>query len=620
MNESRSQRTTIRTTRLIIPLALAIGAMLGVTPAAGQFEGVYGGPECVDGGEAIAEAYAACGYIAGYLSVGYTYSTRTGNCRSDKDVFLNQTDAGGGPQWQYTVDFGGNDHAYDVKRTSDSGFIVVGTTENLPPAEETNCFDSTTATNDIFLLKLDKCGTLQWSKVYGTRDGVEYGYEVIEVTVGANAGDFVVAGSTQTGSSGRDALIFRTSPTGALLWDQTYGSTSGMEEFFSLTEATAGAQPSGDIIATGRIRNVTTGLWDLYLVRVNSANGTIGAAPQGSISYGGAWPEMGTSVIELQMPPNAGDIVVTGWAEARPPAFPFTSREILVLKTGANVCAGPTADMLYGDQGTGTDAGMSIREITGTGTPGNLIITGQTAVQVGFGSNDAFLMEIVPAAVVFPVVTPALGIWAPGLGFKVYGGTGFDIGRSVLDDGTDYVFTGSERSNKAGGTPADPEQLYLVKASAAGASAGCEKSPTPLTTVPGFAWICNPSTLGPVLDTCDPDPVFDTISYDTLVCGGSAPRWHVPGYMEEVSGPTLAAFSPNPLHQGDPLRITLETADPATTSITVYDLAGAALFRSGDDIGSSLSIDTTDWPVGVYFVSVKSGDHVHREKVVILDE
>lgn len=90
----------------------------------------------------------------GFIACGLTDSGGSGNY----DAFLVKTDIVGKVQW--TKAFGGNqdDEASWIEQTNDSGFIFTGYT--------------TTNRNgvDIWLVKLDKKGTVQWEKTFGSED------------------------------------------------------------------------------------------------------------------------------------------------------------------------------------------------------------------------------------------------------------------------------------------------------------------------------------------------------------------------------------------------------------------------------------------------------------------
>lgn len=142
----------------------------------------------------------------GFVIVGRTWMQHTASI----DVLLVRTDAEGQTKWVKT--FGGvfKDEGYAVEQTSDGGFIVTGSTESY-----TNGF------NDVWLIKTDGDGTMQWSRSFG---GTSYdsGQDVIE----CRSGGYLVAGYTQISITGRwFAWLIRTDELGNEIWSKLYGGS-----------------------------------------------------------------------------------------------------------------------------------------------------------------------------------------------------------------------------------------------------------------------------------------------------------------------------------------------------------------------------------------------------------
>src|SRR5436189_3357196 len=68
----------------------------------------------------------------------------------------------------YTYGGSNNDYARQIISTSDSGYIVVGTTSSFG-----------VPLTDIYLIKTDSNGVKQWSHFYGG-DQIEWGYAIRE--------------------------------------------------------------------------------------------------------------------------------------------------------------------------------------------------------------------------------------------------------------------------------------------------------------------------------------------------------------------------------------------------------------------------------------------------------
>ena len=113
------------------------------------------------------------------------------------DVFLLKTDASGNLQWAKTFGGGALDVAYSVQQTSDGGYIVAGFTGSFG------------AGGDVFLVKADALGNLQWDKTLGGSD-YEEAYSVQQTSNGG----YIMAGRTVSFGAGNDVFLFKTDTNG----------------------------------------------------------------------------------------------------------------------------------------------------------------------------------------------------------------------------------------------------------------------------------------------------------------------------------------------------------------------------------------------------------------------
>ena len=112
----------------------------------------------------------------GYIVAGFTVSFGAGWA----DIFLIKTYVNGNVQWAKTYGGTGDDVAFSVQHTSDGGYIVVGYTESFGASYR-----------DIFLIKTDANGNLQWAKTYGGTGG-----ESANSVRQTSDGGYIVAGGT----------------------------------------------------------------------------------------------------------------------------------------------------------------------------------------------------------------------------------------------------------------------------------------------------------------------------------------------------------------------------------------------------------------------------------------
>ena len=119
-------------------------------------------------------------------------------------------DPNGTPDWQNT--YGGNnlstDVANSIMQTKDGGYIVAG--ERRPQNQN----------KDIWLLKLDANGIIDWQKAYGDSDSDSA--NSIQQT---EDGGYIVAGSTDSyiyPTTEIDPWILKLNPDGTVAWQKKY--------------------------------------------------------------------------------------------------------------------------------------------------------------------------------------------------------------------------------------------------------------------------------------------------------------------------------------------------------------------------------------------------------------
>ncbi|OPL19327.1 MAG: hypothetical protein AVO35_11315 [Candidatus Aegiribacteria sp. MLS_C] len=141
----------------------------------------------------------------GFAMVGFTSSAGAG----EDDVWLVRTDSSGNMLWQQTYGGTSDDRGYSLAQTSDGGFILGGWT-----------FSFGAGMADIWLIKTDGNGNLEWDREFGTTSGFERCYPVIQTSDGS----YVIAGETDNnGTTYSDIWLLKTDGDGDILWDSTFG-------------------------------------------------------------------------------------------------------------------------------------------------------------------------------------------------------------------------------------------------------------------------------------------------------------------------------------------------------------------------------------------------------------
>jgi hypothetical protein len=170
------------------------------------------------GGPGYDEAFSVIQTVdGGYAVVGQTHSFSAGYA----DFWLVKTDEYGNMMW--TQKYGGTE--YDIPssviQTSDGGYALAGTTNDTPRPE----------IYDFWLVKTDAYGNMEWSKQYGGLDQ-EHAYSVIQTSDGG----YALAGDTNLfDADGRDVWLVKTDAHGNMEWSKTYDGP-GADVAYSLVQ------------------------------------------------------------------------------------------------------------------------------------------------------------------------------------------------------------------------------------------------------------------------------------------------------------------------------------------------------------------------------------------------
>jgi hypothetical protein len=204
-------------------------------------------------------------------------------------VALNDT---GGIMWQSSLGGTGGESASKVIKTSDGGFMVLGTT-----ASSNGDVSFNHGMNDIWLVKLDAFTGLQWEKTYGGSDG-DMGESIIETS----SGGYCVAGYTFSNDGdvsdnhgNYDGWVINVDSAGNLLWQKTLGG-SGDDFMYSLIEDT-----NGMFIISGGTSSVDSGITnnhgtsDMWLTVLDNTGSL-----QWQKCFGGFGPDNGNSIMHAE--------------------------------------------------------------------------------------------------------------------------------------------------------------------------------------------------------------------------------------------------------------------------------------------------------------------------------
>ena len=455
------------------------------------------------------------------------------------DIFLIKTDAYGNIQWAKT--YGGTyyDYAYSVQQTSDGGYIVAGHIGVL--------FGDYM---DIFLVKTDANGNVIWAKTYGGAN-YDYAYSVQQTSDG---GYILVGGTWSFGAGIFDFFLIKTDENGNIQWAKTYGGTS--EDYGFSVQQTS----DGGYIVTGHTASFGAGNWDIFIIKTD-ANGSV----QWAKTYGGTSDDL---VRFVQQTSDGGYIMV-----GETYSFGAGYSDIFLIKTDAygNIQWAKT----YG--GTDYDLAFSVQQTS----DGGYIAAGYTRY-----------VDIISAYYVFLVKTDANGnlSWA-----KTYGGGISDGAFSVQrtsDNG--YIVAGYTYSFGAGRW-----DVFFVKTDETGSVGSCsivqDVSPTVNNALFSITFL------------------FPSVSSPSFTVNSVSPTVTSPTFtVSELCFSSISESCQIASGLITPYKGGIKVSGSGEFEVKIYNVSGGMVksVKGTNEVKIDLS-------KGFYFVEVVSDRKLIREKVVV---
>jgi len=175
-------------------------------------------------------------------------------------------------QWQNTFGGESDEEAKSIIQTKDGGYIVCGYTDSEGAGKA-----------DIWLLKLDKSGELDWDNTYGgAKDDI--GNSIIAT----RDGGFALAGSTESfGKGSSDFWVIKTDFQGKALWKKPYGGPQA-EEAYDIIQCL-----DGDFVVCGYTKSRGAGSSDLWVIKTNGGDKEIWRK-----NYGGGRKDDANNIIQ----------------------------------------------------------------------------------------------------------------------------------------------------------------------------------------------------------------------------------------------------------------------------------------------------------------------------------
>jgi hypothetical protein len=168
-------------------------------------------------------------------------------------MYIVKLDSSGTLQWSRTIGGAQNDQVYSIIQTIDGGFAAAGYTASFGAGN-----------SDMYIVKLDSSGTLQWNRTIGGSN-YDYATSIIQTTDGG----FAVAGYTGTFSA-YDYYIVKLNDSGTFQWSKAIGGSSN-DEAYSIIQTR-----DGDFAIAGYTNSFGAASGDFYIVTLDSSGNTCG--------------------------------------------------------------------------------------------------------------------------------------------------------------------------------------------------------------------------------------------------------------------------------------------------------------------------------------------------------
>ena len=305
-------------------------------------------------------------YIQETSEGGYVVAGSTDSFGAGKkDVWVLKLDVSGNVQWQKTYGGSGDEEAYSIQQTSEGGYIVAGSTDSYGNQKE-----------DAWLLKLDVDGNIEWQMVYGG-SGDDKAYSIQQVLDGG----YILAGSTDSyGAGGKNAWVLKLDQNGYIQWQKTYGG-SGDEEAGFIQQTL-----DGGYVVAGWSNSFGAGDFDAWLLKLDSGGNVPGCQTIGT-SY--AYP-LGTTISGVSSSATIQDTNILAQMSSVSPAISGVTPGVLCMVQGPDISTHPTSvDFDSVVIGASTSQAVTIMN-TGSGNLilGNLDISGTNNLEFGIRTDN----------------------------------------------------------------------------------------------------------------------------------------------------------------------------------------------------------------------------------------
>ena len=222
------------------------------------------------------------------------------------DYWVIKYDRKGNIEWQTFYGGEDDDELSDVIQTKDGGYLIYGESDS----ENENVVGSH-GNGDIWVIKTDAMGKMEWQKCYG---GTKY--EEPEYAVQTSNNSFYFAGETQSSDGQisnpiglKDVWVFKTDNSGNMIWEKTIGSIYNDNlKAYTITN-------DGGIAVCGQTWHAKKG----YLENADTIyNWVAKLSSSGAIEWNKRLDTNRNNYVISSLPSNNGGVMVCGYTKMLP--------------------------------------------------------------------------------------------------------------------------------------------------------------------------------------------------------------------------------------------------------------------------------------------------------------
>ncbi len=201
------------------------------------------------------------------------------------DISLYKIDSVGNELWSKTYDTGKNnsEEPRALLLAQDGGFVFIGDTDSmqhLPPNQ---------GQTDLYVVKTNMNGDVQWSRVFGDPQYNDFGYSIIQT----NDFGYAVVGAKYVSQDygvpwESRAFLLKINANGDLQWTKTFGGTKQMSGGDPEAALSVVQTSDEEYVLAGHTNSFGAGKSDVYFIKTDSSGNEVWSWTYGGVDDDGA--------------------------------------------------------------------------------------------------------------------------------------------------------------------------------------------------------------------------------------------------------------------------------------------------------------------------------------------